>query len=61
VQRQDSWRSRAAQSKISTAFLDGAPVEVPGVALMSAGIALPLMPPGSLCRFAVELVPRSRQ
>jgi len=61
VQRQDSWRSRAAQSKISTGFLDGAPVEVPGVALMSAGIALPLMPPGSLCRFAVELVPGSRQ
>jgi len=59
VQRQESRRSRAAQPKLSTTFLDGAPVEVPGAALMSAGIALPLMMPGSLCRYTVELVPGS--
>jgi alpha-galactosidase len=40
--------------KRSTAFLDGAPLEVPGEALMAAGLTLPLMPPGSACLYSLE-------
>jgi hypothetical protein len=49
-----------AGMKQSTTFLDGAALDVPGVALMSAGLALPLLPPGTLCLFSIERLPGGR-
>ena len=53
IERRSGWTGRGAAVKRSTDFLDGLPVEVPGSVLLSAGLALPLLPPGALCFFTI--------
>jgi len=60
VQRRTALETPGSGAKQSTAFLDGAALDVPGVALMSAGLALPLLPPGTLCLFSIERLPGGR-
>jgi len=57
VQRRTALDTPGAGTRQSTAFLDGATLDVPGAALMSAGLALPLLPPGTLCLFSIDRVP----
>lgn len=54
VRRVEMREATSVGAKRSTAFLDGAALDVPGVALVSAGLALPLLPPGTLCLFWIE-------